>query len=354
MRILFLLPRFHTNLHVAVAGLRARGHEVAMYCAEAAPHEDYSDVRPEVLRGEQLGYAQLSARLQALRPDLIVMRQREGHWRRFRWLALRPGAPKLLGYDLRPYFASTARGERPQGWLRSLREGRPARRMTPVLRNARSGRHVDPRAFYVPLPVAAPAEAAGRGYAPEGVLRVLCVGKLAAERKRHFLLIEALQQLPSLPFELTIVGSSSSAINHGDATYRERLLGYARHGALAPKISIAADVPYAAMRALYLRHDVCVLPASGEPLGMAPLEAAGCGCVPVVSTDCGSAASLTSDRDSLIFPGGDVAALSAALLRLFQEAGTLQRLGRGAYRFAREELDSMRFVERLEQIAAAL
>ena len=81
--------------------------------------------------------------------------------------------------------------------------------MTPAPGLPGAGR-TDPRAVYLPFPVAADPEPPERRAGPA---RILAVGKLAEARKRPFLLIEAAERLARThDLRLTLAGSSSLAI----------------------------------------------------------------------------------------------------------------------------------------------
>lgn len=74
--------------------------------------------------------------------------------------------------------------------------------------------------------------------------------------------------------------------------------------------------------------DVFVLPSQHEPWGLIVNEAMACGCAIIVSTDVGSHADLVTDGvEGCIFPVGDVAALTAALQRVFATADTAEHMG---------------------------
>lgn len=93
--------------------------------------------------------------------------------------------------------------------------------------------------------------------------------------------------------------------------------------------------------------DIFVLPSFYEGLPMSILEAFSYG-VPVVATPVGSIPEvMTSGRDCLLVPPGDVAALAAALVDLARHSDTRQALGRGGRRLFEQTFNLDAYVDRL-------
>lgn len=83
--------------------------------------------------------------------------------------------------------------------------------------------------------------------------------------------------------------------------------------------------------AIYTAADVLVLPSSYDAFGVVVSEASLCGCVVVASDRVGAARDLIAPVDgSLIYPCGDVGALSAVLRRLTSDPGRCRQLGLAA------------------------
>lgn len=112
---------------------------------------------------------------------------------------------------------------------------------------------------------------------------------------------------------------------------------------------------------LFSSLDCLVLPSRTtaswkEQFGRVLIEAASCG-VPVVGSDSGAIPLVVGQGTNamgLIFPEGDVAALSAALARLHDNPQLAQSLGRAGARRAREEFSWKRVAARFDEIYRAL
>ena len=346
LSIAILVPRFHTNLYYAVRALVDAGHKVHLICGDNNGIEDHSIVQP-IYPDRPMSLSSAFALLRKLAPDLLIIRDTAGLSRRF-FAASTLCGYRPIAYDQNPHYRRRSARKMLSGFLR----GRPVRRITPVLGLDRSGLP-DRFSSYVPFPIERPA-GGDREYAPGGVVRILCVGKLSQKRKNQLLLIEALASLRQAGhFTLTLVGSSRLDVDQGSETYRDALMSHAQSGLLSGQISILADVPFRDMPAIYTSHDVCVLPSVSEPLGTAPLEAMSYGCVPVISTDCGSAGYIDGKDCGLIVKAGDVESLTRALKPLIENPERIARLGQKARAVIEEEFSGAGFVERIEKLANA-
>jgi glycosyltransferase involved in cell wall biosynthesis len=113
----------------------------------------------------------------------------------------------------------------------------------------------------------------------------------------------------------------------GDGELRQSLEEAARELGIADDVDFLGFVVDAP--AYMKRCTVFALSSVYEGLPVALIEAMACG-VPVVSTDCPSGPSeiITHERDGLLVPVGDAAALAAALKRLLDDPRLRERLGR--------------------------
>jgi glycosyltransferase involved in cell wall biosynthesis len=232
----------------------------------------------------------------------------------------RKGIPVLLFGD------SNIRGERLRGWKRALKRlivSGVVRRCTGVLHCGRLGAEyfasygARPEATF-PFPYE-PDYPALQSVPPEKIAEVkkrfslsngrrylLYVGRLV-EVKRVDLLLEAFARIASdRPFwDLIIAGDGPLK-----ASLEASLPGH-----LTPRLiwtGFLAD--YTTLAALYKSADVLVLPSDVEPWGVVVTEAA-TGLAMVCSSTAGAAADLVRDGvNGRIFPPGDVAALTGALL----------------------------------------
>jgi glycosyltransferase involved in cell wall biosynthesis len=348
LRVLFVVPRFHTNLAFAIRALLDDG--VTPMLAVRAPGVPPGLGLPNpMVFADGARFADARRILAETRPDLVVIRKTPGLAPAIHRAALLSRLP-MIAYDQRPWRAP--RG--PFSALSGLLRGRPSRRMTPVPGLPGDG-PPDPRATYLPFPVPSAAVApAARG----GPLRLLVVGKLAEARKQPFLLIEAAKRLARRgELTVTVAGSSRLDIGDPDPGQLARLRAWAREGGSDGCRRLLEDVPFDAMPALYAAHDVCVLPSTREPLGTAPLEAMGQGAAAVISSGAGSAGYVAQGQAAgfacgAVFPDGDGAALEAAIAPLLADPEARLAARDAAWRWAREAFSPERFARDFRALAA--
>lgn len=144
-------------------------------------------------------------------------------------------------------------------------------------------------------------------------------GRLVPE-KGVALLVEACAGLGS-DYRLTILGGGPA---------ESEIRGAIERFGLQDKASLPGPLPSAEMPAWLQTLDALVLPSVSQPswveqFGRILVEAMACG-VPVVGSTCGELASVIGDA-GLIFPEGDVAALTSSLQQLADNPGLRAALG---------------------------
>src|SRR5581483_10223518 len=151
---------------------------------------------------------------------------------------------------------------------------------------------------------------------------VLYVGRLNAQ-KRLDVLLRALAQVPAARLELAGEGEEEAPLR-----------------ALARSLGLEARVHFLGVRsdvpALQARAQVFCLPSASEGLPNALLEALAAG-TPAVATDIqGSRDVARPEREALLVPPGDEAALARALARLLEDRALAARLALAGRERARE------------------
>jgi len=300
MKILFVVPRFHTNLSAAVDGLVAAGVEVSIVCCRSELIEDHSRIEPLVISREGASWIAIARLLNDISPDMIVLRYSKGvSWKVF-WLARLNNMP-MLGYQQRPVNS-------PRGMLRlayeTVWQGLPIRRFSPVRGLKQNGLRDDRHARYIPLPVPQAAHDAERTVYIDGPLRIICVAKITQPRKRHMLLLDAIEKLVEQhDCSLTLIGADTKTVSGFSKAKFEQFMDRVQSGPLNSRISLMVNVAPHDMAEHYLNHHVCVLPSDNEPLGTSPLEAMAFGTVPLTSTATGSAGTIAMAGDRHGFQG---------------------------------------------------
>ncbi len=150
-------------------------------------------------------------------------------------------------------------------------------------------------------------------------LRLLCVANLI-ERKGLAYLLQALEELRELKWQLTIVGSAELEPQVAEQLQRDAL----RRG-LEGRVRFAGPQSAAALRRLYTEADLFVLPSLWEGYGMVLTEAAA-HALPIVTTDGGAIPDTVAGLAAVVVPAADAPALTAALRPLLSDAAQLSTL----------------------------
>jgi glycosyltransferase involved in cell wall biosynthesis len=172
----------------------------------------------------------------------------------------------------------------------------------------------------VVLPNATPASTGENEPSSDGRVRLTFLGELG-RRKGTPHLMEALAKLAHRNDWSAVIGGN------GDV---EETRASARRLGIADRVDIPGWLDPEATAAVLRRSDVLVLPTFIENLPITILEAFACG-VPVVTTPVAAITeAVEHERNGLLVPVGDIAALTEALRRLIEDGDLRRRLGRAA------------------------
>ncbi|MFN8109904.1 MAG: glycosyltransferase [Thermoleophilia bacterium] len=191
---------------------------------------------------------------------------------------------------------------------------------------------VDPE-VYAPVPPAA----------DDGVLKVLCVGRLVPD-KGQSLLVDAIGMLRQrgVPAELTLVGDGP------DRRHLEDHVGASR---LGEAVHLAGAVGQDTIRGYYADADVFCLPSFAEGVPVVLMEAMAMG-IPVVTTRIAGIGELVEDGVSgtLVRPGR--ADMLADALQALTDPELRRTMGTHGRAMVREEFDVQRSARRLAELFA--
>ena len=299
-KFVFCVPRYHTNFVPWVRILTSAGHEVAVHAITRGVTENYSLLRPTVLKESRL-----SAFLKRFRkdhgvndhyafpafwdywalmvrenPDVVIIR---GVTRWFSRIALVISIlqrRRVVIYDQEdpvPAARST--------WVRRAVFGAvgiphftarlPVRPLVPSLGKA------EPLPFGAPLGFAKADRGAGDTTPP----KLLMVAKYRT-RKGHRTLLQALARLaPEYAFSLTLCGEEAGP---EDRAFVQCLSELAKSLGISERLRFENSVPNQRMGALYRAHDLFILPSRNEPAAVSSIEAAWNGCAILISRDSGT------------------------------------------------------------------
>lgn len=353
MKVLFAVPRLHSNHDGMVAGLLAAGHEVGFLVRTTSARE----ARRAGARVTLLGGTTAARRrrgflpafrfawgfLRRTRPDLVIGRNADSTTYAT-YLACRLlGIRFLLYVQARAGYESMSPGRRlrlalglwPRHTVNSacVAPARPIR-----------GKTFDFLPFAVEL--VAPVKA---DYPDRPPIRLLAVAKLDQPRKNLPALVWA-----AAPFLRAGEASLTIAGFLGDPpgpAHAELLAEIARQG-VADRVRLLANLDYAASRRLYAGHDVFLLASSREPAAVSPAEAMAAGLPAICGSDNGTNYLITPGETGFVFPDGDFAELGRRIGHFVAAPSEAARMGRAALRSIETDYTPAAYARRLAEIVA--
>jgi glycosyltransferase involved in cell wall biosynthesis len=157
----------------------------------------------------------------------------------------------------------------------------------------------------------------------DGPVRLLSIGTVTP-RKGHVLLVEALAEVASSSWRLTIIGSLGR-----DAETVRQLRRAIDLSGLGERIVLAGEYEPGQVGRAYADADLFVLASFYEGYGMVFAEAMAQG-LPILGTTGGAIPGTVPETAGILVPPGDRSALGLALGRLIADETLRGRLGRGA------------------------
>lgn len=142
----------------------------------------------------------------------------------------------------------------------------------------------------------------------------------------------------------------------GTGEDRSRLEGIAREAGVADRVEFLGYVSEEKKIELYRRAWAAVLPSLKEGWGITNLEAAGCGTPALAADNSALRESVRDGETGFLFTTGDAASCAAAMGRIGEDAGRLERLSCAARAFAETfswERTAQETESHLETVAAA-
>jgi len=268
--------------------------------------------------------------LTEIKPDLVIIREVSYPLSFFSFLECKKLGIPTIRYTQYPL-------ELPERILTRVLEALrivPNISITPARFSRNAHVNEETGAYYVPLITDFPFDGASRHYAPNGVVRILFVGKFVSVRKNHLLLLDALNQVKGrLNFKLTMVGGDGNA----DPEYLLKIRKYTSRYSLEDKVEILANVPHGEMKRLYTEADLFVLPSANEAFSISPIEAMNFA-VPVIITDTnGAKHAVSNGENGYVVRTNDTADLAEKLLLAAKDAETLKRMGQNAFAYHQKE-----------------
>jgi len=298
MKILFSVPRIHTNYTGMVKGLLDEGHRVSFvtmnsdeiyipFDLDVAVHHFkrrkrffFPEGKIKILHYEK--FSKLKAVLEKEQPDIIIARDFNVLNIQLSLIARSKRIPVLLYDQLPPNFQKTVKRKT---WYLLARLLVSRYRMTTVKDNRTDELPDPPNTFFIPFVV--PHTPVKKIYkdsiSPKNPLQIMVVSKLGASRKNLLFLFETL-----LPFfEKKLIHVSAYGMLKEDPksrAYFNKICNFIENHELSECIHLHPNELYENVLNAYSNHDLYILPSLNEPAAVSHFEAMSSG-LPVIVTE---------------------------------------------------------------------
>ncbi|MDE7277696.1 MAG: glycosyltransferase family 4 protein, partial [Lachnospiraceae bacterium] len=202
-------------------------------------------------------------------------------------------------------------------------------------------------AYWVPFVMEPQVPPEEKAYFAENRINIFCIGKYQ-ERKNHQMMIEAVEELlPRYDLQLTIAGEISNSFHE---EYYSKVSGYVKEHGLEDRVTFLSNLKKEDVAKEYRKADVYVLPSTGEPAAVTPLEAMAYSVPAICSTGNGTADYIDHGRTGYIFRDNDKKDLKDKLEKIICDRENLVRMGAAAYHHVKENFQFSNYYEQIEQI----
>ena len=153
--------------------------------------------------------------------------------------------------------------------------------------------------------------------------------------------------LPRYDLQLTIAGEISNSFHE---EYYRKVSGYVKEHGLEDRVTFLSNLKKEDVAKEYRKADVYVLPSTGEPAAVTPLEAMAYSVPAICSTGNGTADYIDPGRTGYIFRDNDKKDLKDKLEKIICDRDNLVRMGAAAYHHVKENFQFSNYYEQIEQI----
>jgi glycosyltransferase involved in cell wall biosynthesis len=363
MKILFVVPRYHTNMTGWVKALQKEKHDVCVHAILKGSTENYENVTPKILESSSISrfivnflgeggvnsprlfpeiksYYKL---LKKIKPDYIIVRDIT---RCFSLEAAILG--RLLGAKIVIYSQAvlyTKYSRKRQVSFNMINWVFNAVWMTPLEGNINNAKNIPKKMVFVPFAIGEIDNVAlRRDFKRE--INIFSIGKFVL-RKNHLLLLQALKEMKDegYLFRLTIIGENSNALHEIEYI---KVLDFIKRNNLQNCVNIKLNVAHNLIGDEYKKNNLFVLPASNEPAAISVLEAVGFGLPVVCSSTCGTKYYIENKNNGFIFKDKSIASLKKALLWFFDK-DNMTRFTINSFELANEKISMENFINIFNQ-----
>ncbi len=362
MRVMYIMPRYHTNLVPTMKGWISAQHEVTVVTYTKGRIEDYSLVEP-VVAGYSTAFrlflslytnvikrkdpnakdislkvgfpsiGKISRIIKRYKPEIVILREFNVYSIICTQVCKRYKIPTIT-YNQSPLWGEkgSIKNDLPHRIVYGLS---PKVRITPVnqLGYDLEGKEANPRAVFAPFVMDLGQSPDEKQFFAGDRINILEIGKYE-KRKNHMMMVDVFSKLADkYDASLTIVGEKSNQF-HQD--YFDKLEKYIAEKGLDDKICLKYNLSRQDVDAQYKKTDVFVLASTGEPAAISPIEAMSYSIPSICSTGNGTADYIVDGSTGYVFKDKDEDDLYNKLDELLSDRQKLVKMGTAAYERVRD------------------
>lgn len=384
MKVLYMSHRYHTNQTAIVKGWIENGHEVRFLSQYAGKVEDYTYIRPVVVGYSALFRAfdylyvhflkrkdpaaidmklkcgtpplfKIAKYIKEFKADVAILRERSMYTICMYAICKYYHIPTIL-YNQDPVWDRPKKRDLAHKMVWKLT---PEYRITPVnltgkalqklIEEKTAGDDIvkDNKAYWAPFVMEPQVPPEEKTHFAGDRINIFCIGKYQ-ERKNHQMMIEVVEELlPQYDLHLTIAGEMSNSFHE---EYYRKVSGYVKAHGLEDRVTFLSNLKKEDVAKEYRKADVYVLPSTGEPAAVTPLEAMAYSVPAVCGTGNGTAGYIDPGRTGYIFKDNDREDLKDKLEKLISDRENLVKMGAAAYHHVKENFQFSNYYEQIEKI----
>ena len=384
MKVLYMSHRYHTNQTAIVKGWIENGHEVRFLSQYAGKVEDYTYIRPVVVGYSALFRAfdylyvhflkrkdpaaidmklkcgtpplfKIAKYIKEFKADVAILRERSMYTICMYAICKYYHIPTIL-YNQDPVWDRPKKRDLAHKMVWKLT---PEYRITPVnltgkalqklIEEKTAGDDIvkDNKAYWAPFVMEPQVPPEEKTHFAGDRINIFCIGKYQ-ERKNHQMMIEVVEELlPQYDLHLAIAGEMSNSFHE---EYYRKVSGYVKAHGLEDRVTFLSNLKKEDVAKEYRKADVYVLPSTGEPAAVTPLEAMAYSVPAVCGTGNGTAGYIDPGRTGYIFKDNDREDLKDKLEKLISDRENLVKMGAAAYHHVKENFQFSNYYEQIEKI----
>jgi len=365
MRILFIAPRYHTNLHFRIKALQESGHEVVFLSQYKGQSERYDAIEPKIIGFSPLYLfldnllriffkketpnlwklnlawprtSSLKKEIKDFSPDVIIVKGMKSVLSLIAlWLAKRSAARSFFLLQIRNHYANTPAKKIVLWFIKNILK---AEGIISEIDNE-NNKH-DP--FYHYIPFATEVKDFEKKYFKDDKINIIGIGKFV-ERKAHLDLLKAIKKLRSkYDFNVTIVGERS------DEKVLNMVKQHIESERLGEIVDLRLNLSNQEVLNEYKKNDLFVLSSYNEPASYSVLEAMA-NKLPVICSDTnGTKCYIKEGENGYIFRSKNSDSLKNMIDILVNRRGNIVRMGKLAFDHVTENFSEEKFIANINKL----